>query len=277
MDSNQSTLLFKPWKAVYLAFYNCRFYTDVVNSWSGCAYIYLASLLFFINILAVLNYSLLNISTIKKVFIPIAKQIPDLKVTNKVLHINQPSPIIINIPHSQRCYIYIDTTTDKYDTRLSPIIQLSPHFCHINYPDPFGNDINQKNYVTTRVFTIQWESDGNLDQKSLLDAINMFTLMIPPVAFMVFYPICIIICIFQSILYSFLAYVISLIARKPLKFDALVRLSVISMTPGLVLDSFIKTFHINIPSYYSMLMCFSLTLVYLIISISVQEDKAQAQ
>ena len=271
MEEKKNNLKFTPWQAVYLSFFNKTFYQDVVEQWTGFAYIYLVSLLFIINLVAVTRYTFVWIPQTRQFVLPMVKQMPDIIKKNGQLTINKNLPFKIYLSGTQRIYLLIDPKAQTYNINLNPIIQLTNDNCYFNYPDPMGNDISKKNYVTLRTVCLKLGDNFTLTQKEILEIVNTAFIMIPAVIFMVFYPMSIIICIFQSMFYGIIGYFINLLLDKHLKLEQTTRLAVIAMTPFLVVSSLYRIFVTDPTDYRFILVNTFMTLTYLTYGIVVQQ------
>jgi Protein of unknown function (DUF1189) len=241
------------WQAPFYSFWSKSFYVDVAKSWSGLAYAYLFVLLCFTWLFMSAKIEMEFAYNADHVMKPVIEQLPVMTINKGILSIDHPSPYTIK-GTSGEPFIIFDTRdkplksseasclflVEKNTVIFKPseadklMIEHGKESGMYRQPSP---DQNMDLFSTV--------DQAVIDQKALVQAIGIFKKIFAIFIFVIGLPLGFILCALQSLFYGLLAMAIVNANKVNLTYGACVRLSVVAMTPVLLLDSLLKLRNAN--------------------------------
>jgi Protein of unknown function (DUF1189) len=238
------------WQAPYLAWFSKPFYQDVAQRWRGLALTYLLVLLavtWLPNAFR-LNQRVENFRT--KDLPPILEQVPRLEIANGELQADVQMPYRIVDPKSQETLVAIDTNATEEDfDRLDTAILITK-----------DKIISNRNSFS-RSFNLSDLEGVSIDKESLGRWIDSGISWTRTLA----YPLLVINSwsyrFFQALLFGVLGLIIANTIQARLPYAAVVRLSVIALTPVILIRTLLNFFSVSVPFWW--LLAFAITVIYL--------------
>jgi Protein of unknown function (DUF1189) len=242
------------WQAPYLAFFSQPFYRDVAQRWRGLSLTYLLLLLavtWLPNVLR-LNSKVENFR--KNDLPPILEQVPKLEVLNGEVKADAKMPYRIIDPKTKETWVVIDTSAsaDDFD-RLNTLILITKDSVIANQSTGVSSFSRNVNLKDLEGVVIEKES-----LRTFIDGIIRWTRTLA-------YPLLVINSwsyrFFQALLFGVLGMIIANTIQVRLPYATLVRLSVIGLTPVILIRTVLDFFGIALPLWW--LVAFAITVVYL--------------
>jgi hypothetical protein len=238
------------WQAPYLAFFSLPFYQDVARRWGGLALTYLLLLL---AVTWLPNFWRLN--AIAENFRqndlpPILEQVPRLEIMGGEVKADVKMPHRIIDPKTKETLVVIDTsaTEDDFD-RLNTAVLITKDKLIANR-NTFSRSLNLSDLEGV---VIAKESLGQFIDSSIrwtrTLAYPMLVLNSWGYRF------------FQALLFGVLGLMIANTIQVQLSYAALVRLSIIGLTPVILIRTLLDFFSISLPLWW--LVAFAITVIYL--------------
>jgi Protein of unknown function (DUF1189) len=252
------------WQAPYLAWFSKPFYRDVAQRWRGLALTYLlvlAAVAWLPNAFR-LNRLMENFRT--QALPPILEQVPKLEILNGEVQADVKMPYRIIDPKTQETLVVIDTsaTEDDFD-RLNTAMLITK-----------DKLISNRNSFT-RSFNLSDLEGVSVDKESLsrwIDAGISWTRTLA-------YPLLVINSwsyrFLQALLFGVLGLIIANTIQARLPYAAVVRLSVIALTPVIILRTLLNFFGISIPFWW--LVAFAITVIYLYQAIKANQGYSELE
>lgn len=248
--------------SLYYAFYSKSFYQDVARNWKGLCFSYL---LFILCLLWIPGISRMQseVSEFLSTEAPkYVKQVPVITISQGNASIKEQAPYFINVPEKNSPFAIIDpsgqiTSLDK----TSALVLLTKSQLIIK------NSSSQ-----SRTFDLKEIDHLTIDQKVIYGWLETFNTLFPFILFPFI------------LLYSFLFHVIQVLLsagigslfvkrfQSDLAYKALIRLSAVSFTPAIIL----QTFHalLDIPFPYRAPISFLISLGYLYYAVGSNSETA---
>ena len=239
-----------------LSFYSKSLYRDVAKNWKGVAFAYLLLLLAltWIPVMMQFHYNLSD--SVSRDAPQIVNQLPKITITNGEASIDAPVPYSIIDPQSGAQLAVIDTSgqiTSLAQTKAFALLTKKNFM------------MRQKNRVETRVYDLSEIKSFTLDKDSVMSWVLAFKKWFALVA----YPFAVggsfAYRIIQVLLYALIGTLFANILKTTLDYAALVRLSVISVTPVILLNTLRRLMDIHIP--FTWLISFMIAMGYLFIAV----------
>lgn len=248
--------------SLYFSFYSKSFYQNVARNWKGLCFSYL---LFILCLFWIPEVSRIHseVSEFLSAEAPrYVKQVPIITISQGKVSIKEQVPYFINVPEKNTPFAIIDTSgqTTSLD-KISALVLLT------------NSQLIIKNSSTeSRAFDLEGIDHLVIDQKVLYEWIETFDTVFPIILFPFI------------LLYSFLYHVIQILliagigilfAKKfqaTLNYKALIRMSAVSFTPAIIL----QTLHaiLDIPFPYRAPISFIITLGYLYYAVGSNSEPA---
>jgi hypothetical protein len=238
------------WQAPYFAWFSRPFYQDVAQRWRGLALTYLLVL---VAVAWLPNAFRLNgrMETFRTQDLPpILEQVPRLEILNGEIQADVKMPYRIVDPKSNETLIVIDknATEDDFD-RLNTLVLIT------------NTQIISNRNSFNRSFDLADLEGVTLDKESLRRWLDSGISWIRTLA----YPLLVINSwsyrFFQALIFGVIGLIIANSMQAKLPYAAVVRLSIIALTPIILIRTFLNFFSINVPLWW--LLAFAITVVYL--------------
>jgi hypothetical protein len=241
---------FRFWQAPYVSFFSQPFYRDVAQRWRGLALAYLLVLLAvtWLPNIWVLDRRLQTFRT--TTLPPLLAQVPRLEIQNGEVKADVKMPHRIIDPTTQETIIVIDTSATKEDfDRLNTAILITKD----NIISNRDNLTRNFDFSDLEGVVIEKESLGRFIEGSIAWTRTLA------------YPLLVINSwsyrLFQALLFGVLGLIIANTVQVKLSYAALVRLSIIGLTPVILIRTTIDFFNISLPLWW--LLAFALTVIYM--------------
>lgn len=246
---------FRIWQVPPLAFFSRALYRDVALHWQGVAFGYLFLLLALCWIPGALKTHNSFAFFVDEEAPLIIEQVPDITIIDGQAFIDQTQPYTIYDPETGEALLVIDTTgtiTSLEQTDARGLVTAR-------------QAIIQKSEFETRSFSFESVDHYTLDQQKIYGWLDTAKTWAAPVL----YPLCILgsfaYRIVQALLYACIGLLLANLCKGKLPFEALLRLSVIAITPAIIIGTLCNAASIEVP--WAGLCFFLLSMGYLFFGI----------
>jgi hypothetical protein len=249
-----------------LSFYSKPLYRDVAKNWKGVGFLYLLLLLAltWIPVMMQFHYNLSNMVTREAP--KIVNQIPKITITTGEVSVDVPVPYYIIEPQSGEQIVAIDTSGQITSIDQTTAIAL----------------LTKKNFIMrqqrrgeTRTFDLSAIQYLTLDRDSVMSWVQAFNKWFALFA----YPFAVAGSFayraIQVLLYALAGMLFANSLKVTLDYAALVRLSVISITPVILLNTLRKLLGVHVPLIW--LISFVIAMVYLFMAVKANSGTEPAQ
>lgn len=242
-------------QAIFMSFYSKQLYRDVAQNWGGKSIFYLFVLLILVWIADTVVFQAGLNQIYSRYAESIVAQTPILTIKNGVISTPENKPYIITEPVKNKPIIIIDTSGQYTDINQTQAIMLVTPTQVITKTKP--DEIR-----ATKI---------NQSLNSVIDPheINLVIMKYIDYVWIAFLPLVVIFSfiyrIIQALLYSILGKIMSAIFGVPLTFGQVMSITIVALTPVIVLSTIFDYFSINYPHEY--LSYFVLSIAYLLYGI----------
>lgn len=243
-----------------LSFYSPSLYRDVARNWKGTCFLYLFLLLILAWIPGMYLVNKAMTFGVNYKLLPIVRTLPQVTIKEGVLSINKPVPYRVYDPDTKQLIGIVDTSGQYKSLDNTPAKFLVTD----------RQIIIKKNDTETRTLTIQKNVNAVVGPTQVEKVLLVGKFWLP----IVLYPILVIFSfvyrMIQSLLYAILGLIFARISRSSLEYPALLRISVVALTPAVVLAT-IQPFLKIYPPYQGWIF-FAITTFYIIFGIFANRD-----
>ncbi len=243
--------LYRIWQTPPLAFFSPALYRDVALRWKGVAFGYLLLLLTLCWIPGAIKIHQSFAFFVDEEAPLVIEQIPEISIINGQAFIDHPQPYTIHDPETGAPLVVIDTTGTITSLEQTDALGLVTS----------REAIFQKSAIETRSFRFETVDRYTLNQEKITHWLSIAKDWAAPVL----YPFCILVSfayrIIQALIYACFGLLIVYLFKGKLPFDALLRLSVIAITPAIIIGSLFDATAISPP--WAGLWFFLLSMGYL--------------
>lgn len=246
----------------FMSFYSKDLYRDICLKWKGVCFLYLFLLLCLCWTVPIVQTHMGFSDFVKNDSSDYVSQLPTIKINKGRASADVEQPHFIIDPENQETIAIIDTTgqinsLDETDAKIL-----------VTETDMFV----KKNALETRSFTFRDLDDMQFDQEMAYDILGVVQNFIGISMFLLILPFSFIYRIVLALIYAAIGLLIASKYNSDRSYGELVRLSVVAMTPTIIIDSILGGFGVNIP--YSWLLYFIITIGYLIFGVkaSIEDD-----
>jgi Protein of unknown function (DUF1189) len=252
------------WQAPYLAWFSKPFYQAVAQRWRGLALTYLLAL---VAVTWLPNAFRLNgrMENFRNNDLPpILEQVPKLEIMGGEIQTDVKMPYRIIDPNSQETLVVIDkNATEKDFDRLDTFVLITK------------NQVISNRTSFNRSFNLADLEGVSVDKESLGRWIDGGIAWTRTLA----YPLLVINSwsyrFFQALLFGVLGLIIANTIQARLPYAAVVRLSVIALTPVILIRTLLNFFSISVPLWW--LVAFAITVVYLYQAIKANQGYSELE
>jgi hypothetical protein len=239
-----------------LSFYSKPLYRDVAKNWKGVGFLYLLLLLAltWIPVMMQFHYNLSN--AVSREAPKIVNQIPKITITKGEVSIDAPVPYSIIDPQSGEQIAAIDTSGQITSIDQTKAFMLLTKKNLI---------IRQQHRGETRIFDLSAIQSLTLDRDSVMSWLQAFNKWFAFVAYPFALGASFAYRIIQVLLYALIGMLMASILKITLDYAALVRLSVIAITPVILLNTLRKLLGVHVPLTW--LISFVIAMCYLFIAV----------
>ena len=248
--------------ALYFSFYSKSFYQIVARNWKGLCFSYLLFILslFWIPEISRIQSELsgfLSDEAPKYV-----KQVPVITISQGNVSLKEQVPYFINVPEKNAPFAIIDPSGQITSLDETSAVVLLTH----------SQIIIKNSSSESRSFDLKGIDHLTIDQKMLYDWIETFNTLFPVILFPFILLYSFLFHIIQVLLSAGIGTILAKRFQADITYKALIRLSAVSFTPAIIL----QTFHalLNIPFPYRMPISFLISLGYLYYGIGSNSEPA---
>jgi len=238
-----------------LSFYSNALCRDVAFNWKGTGFGYLFLLLTLCWLVLIVSVDHQVAQFIDDEATDLISQFPTITVENGQASIEESQPYYITVPESGEIIAIIDTTSsiNSMDDVLAPVLLTKTQI------------MLKKNKIETRTFDLSEISNYVLDKETLTGwaefAKSYLSTAIYPFALTGSF----IYRIMQMLIYAAIGMLFASICKTQLVYTQLLRLSVIAVTPCIIINTIVWSFGIYLPK--EGLIYFLFTMVYLFLGV----------
>jgi uncharacterized protein DUF1189 len=242
---------YRIWHPLFLSFFSRSLYQDVGRRWKGIGFLYLL-LILALSWLFVTIHLHRMVSGLATVFSPLLlEQVPTLTITDGVVSIREPQPYTIRYPITEAPLVIIDTTGQTRSLEGTPAQALVTR-----------NQVYvRKSDAETRVYDLSKIRYFAFDRARVERWIGWFrrwfAVGVYPFALAFSYLYRIV----QALFYAAIGLGLARLLRVDLRYPALLRLSAVSVTPAMAVDTLRDVTGAWIPHWW--LICFLIAMGYL--------------
>lgn len=237
------------------SFFSTALYRDVCHNWKGTCLFYLLLLLTlcWIPFTVKLHLSLSNfvLNEAPKV----VSKLPKMTITKGELSVDAPQPYKITDPSTEKVIAIIDTTGKTVGLDDDDVIFLVKK----------NEVIVRKSKFEKRTFDLKPIDHFYLDSNRVTGWLEMFHRFFAVCLFPLALATSFIFRIFQMLLYACFGLIFAAVCNTRIPYLSLLRLSVIAVTPCIIIRTVLEVSGINIP--FAGLLSFIMTMVYLYIGV----------
>ncbi len=250
---------------LFMSFYSRSLYRDVGRNWKKISYLYLL-LLLAVCLIPVMfkTHSLVSAYVLQKA--PgIVRQVPPITITKGQVSTSVQMPYIIKDPESNAPLVIIDTTGQTTSLKGSAAFVLLTK----------TNLQLKKDPTETRTLDLSSVDNLVIDQSVAYDWIgtflDYFIFVLYPLALIFSYALRII----QALIFAVVGMGIARSLRLSLRISSLMSLSIVSMTPAIMLDMVHNYIDVTVPSWW--LIDFLIGMGYLFFAVSSLAERDTSQ
>lgn len=236
---------------LYKSFFSKSFYKDVGTNWKRISFIYLLLLLAITWIPGMFNMQSKMNDFIINEAPKIIGQIPAIEISNGIVTTDVAMPYYIKDPDTGEVVIAIDTTgkiNSLEEAKAKMLITKSKLLI-------------QKSAVETRLFDLSNIEGFIINQSKVYSWADTFRSWL----IIIMYPFIVVFAyiyrVIQSLIYALIGKLFAKALKVDLNYSSLVSLSIISLTPAIILNSVYAYVELKIPFWW--LICFIITMGYL--------------
>lgn len=269
------------WQAVFLAFFSMDFYKDVAKNWKGLAFLYLFLLLLGSWIISAVRLQIGLNQFIAEDASFFSAQLPAVKVNQGELSIDKLVPYYIK-DKTGTVVVVFDTS------ELSKIKHPSTGAKLFSNPDA---DLPQVNSDTPLIIVARkmiFFHDGQktnpmdlskfdnmqVDSDKVNGFLHFLKMWLGPIVVLVMVPMGWIFCAIQSLIYAAFGTLFAKLKKTSLGFDQLVRLSIIAITPPLIVDTIMRILAVPVPLFWGPL-AFLVSMSYIFLAVGVTAEPTE--
>lgn len=228
-----------PWRAVYKSWYSKDVYRDAAHCWRGLGFRYLIGLLFGLWFIASIHVHILVREFVLDYLKPVVSQIPRIDIKNGVATLDRPDQVFqISDPRNGRKLISFDMTDSPTPAPTSIdgiFVEKRRILFHLKGKEQIYDFEKEKDQT--------WEWTYH---PKILDAIATWSGVF---VLGVFWISSFILCALQALLFGLVGKVIAMFAKRRLTYPQLVRVSIVAMTPALIIDTCQKLLCVGLPAW----------------------------
>lgn len=220
-----------------LCFFSRELYRDVALRWQGVALGYLLLLLALCWIPGVIRIQRSFASFVDHEAPLLIDQIPDVNIVAGQVYVDAPQPYTIRDPETGEALLVIDTTgtiTSLEQTEARGLVTAR-------------QAIFQKSAIETRSFSFESVERYTLDQQKIYRWLDIAKSWAGPVL----YPLCVLgsyaYRIVEALIYAAIGLLLVSLCKGKLPFEALLRLSVVAITPAIIIGTLLDAAAIELP------------------------------
>jgi len=248
--------------ALYFSFYSKSFYQNVAKNWKGLCFSYLLFILCLFWIPEVSRIQSELSGFLSDEAPKYVKQVPVITISQGNVSLKEQVPYFINMPEKNTPFAIIDPSGQITSLDKTSAVVLLTH----------SQLIIKNSSSESRSFDIKGIDHLTINQKMLYDWIQTFNTLFAVILFPFILLYSFLFHIIQVLLSAGIGTILAKRFQADITYKALIRLSAVSFTPAIIL----QTFHalLNIPFPYRMPISFLISLGYLYYGVGSNSEPA---
>jgi hypothetical protein len=246
-----------------LSFFSKDLYEDVARNWKGTGFLYLFMLLTICWIPTMTKMAAGFSKFVAKEAPRYLDQVPDITIKDGKVSINEPMPYFIKDPDSGDTFVILDTTGQTTSLEGSKAFLLLTK----------TKLTVKQNARETRAYDLSGIKNFTLTKERLHDWLDIGRKLLVSVLF----PICVlgsyVYRIVQALIYAAIGLIFASSLKAALDYLALLRLSVIAVTPAVILDTLLNLAGKHVPAWG--FICLLIAMGYLFLGVKASAATAQ--
>jgi hypothetical protein len=246
---------YRLFQAPIKAFFSRSFYREVGLHWQGTAFGYLLLLLTSCWVPLFMHYQSVISEFIENKAPQIISQVPEITITKGEVSVEVDQPYDITDPDTGRVLVVIDTTggtTSLEDTQALALLTKT-------------EVIFRRSDIETRIFSLKNVDNLIVDQHVVATWAEIVRSYAALVAFPFFVILSFLYRIVQALINAAIGLLLARWCKTSLSYQALLRLAVIAITPGIIVSTVLALLDIQIP--FAGFFYFIVALAYLFLGI----------
>jgi hypothetical protein len=237
--------------AFVLSFFSRDLYKDVAHHWRGVGFLYLLLLLTICWVPTCIKVGA-DFSKFANDEAPgVLEQVPNITIANGEVSISEPMPYTIKNPKTDETLAIIDTTGQTtVESSNVPVLLTKTSLM-----------IRRTNRSESRLYNLSGVQQFSLTKEWLYSWLGLAKTFLPIIVFPFMLLGSYVYRILQALLYAAIGLIFVSVLKAGLTYSALLRLSVIAVTPVLILDTIRSLTGPTIPFWW--LICFLIAMGYL--------------
>lgn len=260
-------------QATFMSFFSMDLYRDVVENWRGVAFLYLFLLTIFTWAVMAAGLHLKLGTAINASVYKTIDQFPTIKINKGEINIDKESPYYIKNPNNpDQIIVAFDTSSDDpavaKEQNIPVIVTKKKIVIHERRGD--------KVFVEEKPIM---DGSGSLDgliiePETITIVVNLIKNWLGLILFLFMVPLGFIFLAIQVLIYAVIGKLFANIKNVNLTFGELMRLSVMAVTPVLILDTLLKATGAQLPWWPPAALI--VAMVYLFLGVSAQTTRTAA-
>jgi len=220
-----------------LSFFSGELYQDVALNWRGVCFGYLFLLILICSIPGTFLIHKRISLFIDEEVPPFLENVPNISITDGIVHIDEPQPYYIMSPDSNEVVAIIDTTGEiqSLDDTDAFILLTKTKLIH------------RQSDVEYRTYDLSDVKEFNLDENRIMGWLNVFKKFVFPIFFPFILLGSFIFRILQALIYGAIGLIFASFYKVKLSYNSLLRIAVVAITPCIIVKMIFKVASVNIP------------------------------
>ena len=235
-----------------LSFFSKELYRDVALHWKGVNFLYLLLLLAVCWILVMVKVQIGFANFVNNKAAAIVEQVPEITITDGKVSISEPQPYYIIDPESDDVLIIIDTTGQIES------LEETEAFCLLTEDEV----ISRESEFETRAFDLSNVKEFVVDSERITNWLHTGR----KILVVIMYPFALIgsylFRIIQSLIYAVIGLLFASCCKTRLSYAALLRLTVVAMTPCLLAKTIFVLADVRLPYQKLIFLVVTLSCLY---------------
>lgn len=237
--------------ALYMCFFSKDLYRAVVREWKGLGYLYLFTLLVtvFVVLGGMLQYTVRH--AVETYVYPILDDFPTMTLNGGKLAIDKPSPYYVREKKSGQAIVTFDTDDKISEVQGDAGVLVT------------SSQIMIKSASKSEIRELSQLPDGELTPAIMRSWCKALVDWGVPGLMAILFPCFLIMCFVQSLIYGAIGKIFTNITKSKLSYGELIRLSVVAMTPAIMLHAVCSVARIEMMGLIWNTVTFLITIGYL--------------
>lgn len=276
---------FAGWQAVLLSFFSPELYRDVVQNWRGVAFLYLFALMAVIMALQAVRLQYQTNRFVEQYATQSIRQFPKVKIESGELSIDKPSPQYVKDSSGKPIIVFdiSDLKDIKNPETGKPLLRdVDSPAPSVDYAGPLiiagKKDIVFWDGKKAKVSALAGMDKIEVDQSTINAIVDLLRKWLGVIVFSLAVPFLFCLHVVQVLLYGLIGKLFAAAKKLDLSYPALVRLSVIAVTPSIVIDTVLHLVDqsASIFGFWPMI-AFALALIYLFVGVNANSGSSEAE